>query len=156
LRSCDICPGGSECAAVNLTPVLSEIHALYQAGTTDKFEILFALSGEAEELFERYNDQVSRICWTRAALEIIAGVLSSSCVRETNKDVFDEDVRKSLRTAVNAYAEFPWYVSGLIGQAGDLYDAVNYLDESDQFAVQISKREFVKICKKVVYDNVEN
>ncbi len=151
MRTCDTCPGGSECAGDNLAPVLAEIYALYAAGTTDKFEILFSLSDQSEELFERYNDQVSRICWTKAALEVIADVLALSDYPEGNDEIFHNRIRDILMSSVGAYANFPWYVSGLIGQAPDLYEAVSYLDQNGEFSARLSKREFVKLCKDVVY-----
>ena len=151
MRSCDTCPGSSECAGDNLVPVLAEIYNLFAAGTADKFDILFALSEQSEELFERYNDQVSRICWTKAALEIIADVLAGVNHPEGDSKTFRDVVRDILGTAVRAFEKFPWHVSGLIGQAPDLYDAISYRDQEDQFASLLSKREFVKLCKDVVY-----
>ncbi len=151
MRTCDTCPGGSECAGDSLAPVLAEIYTLYAAGTTDKFEILFALSDQSEELFERYNDQVSRICWTKAALEVIADVLALSDYPEGNDETFRNRVRDILTATVGAYANFPWYVSGLIGQAPDLYEAVRYLDQNGEFSSRLSRRDFVKLCKDVVY-----
>lgn len=152
MRSCDTCPGDLKCAADNLAPVLAEIYTLYAGGTTDKFEILFALSDEFEELFERYNDQVSRICWTKAALEVIAEILSACDGLDQNKDGIRDHVHATLTTAVCAFANFPWYVSGLIGQAPELYEAIAYKDEKNQFVIWLSKREFVKMCKTVVYN----
>jgi len=151
LRSCDTCPGSSECADDNLVPVLAEIYALFAAGTADKFDILFALSDQSEELFERYNDQVSRICWTKAALEIIADVLAGINHQLDDNKAFSDVVRDILDTSVRAFEKFPWHVSGLIGQAPDLYEAISYRDRQDQFTSLLSKREFVKLCKDVVY-----
>ena len=151
MRSCDSCPGGSECAGDNLVPVLTEIYSLYVAGETEKFAILFALSERSENLFERYNNQVSRICWTKAALQVIADVLVMGEYPQGRKELFSSYVGNVLGTAVSAFEKFPWYVSGLIGQAPDLYEAISYRDQEDTFASQLSKREFVKLCKDVVY-----
>ena len=151
MRTCDTCPGGSECAGDNLAPVLRQIYDLYAAGFTDKFDILFRLSGEAEALFERYNDQVSRICWTKAALEVIAANLVSAGVDDEDKDSGIERVRQNLIASVKAFENFPWYVSGLIGQAPDLYETICYLDAGENFSNLFSKRQFVNLCKDVVY-----
>ena len=149
--SCNTCPGGTECAGDSLAPVLAEIYALYAAGTVDKFDILFALSAQSEALFERYNDQLSRICWTRAALEIIADVLVAADHPEGDKNLVCRHIRDVLGVAVNAFEKFPWYVSGLIGQAPDLYEAIKYREPDDGITSRLSKREFVKLCKDVVY-----
>ena len=151
MRSCDTCPGGSECAADNLAPVLAEIYSLYTSGTTNKFDILFSLSSQSEELFDRYINQASRICWTKATLEIIANVLATSNYPIENKEAVQNVVHQILSSAVAAFANFPWYVSGLIGQAPDLYDAVCYLDQKNIFSSYLSKRQFMKLCKDVVY-----
>ena len=147
LKSCDTCPGAVGCAGDNLVPVLSEVYALYASGETDKFKILLSLSEDSDELIERYTGQVSRICWTKAALETIANVLSETADAEP----FRESVIKKLDTAMDAFSNFPWYVSGLIGQVPDLYEAIIYRDENDLFASNISKRDFTKICKDAVY-----
>ncbi len=152
LRTCDTCPGGTNCAGDNLAPVLAEIYALHDGSIRDKFEILFALSDESELLLERYNSQVSRICWTKAALETIANILATCEYPQGDGDIFDENVSHILVRAVRAFANFPWYVSGLIGQAPDLYETVCYREEGNVFASQLSKRSFVKICKEVVYN----
>jgi hypothetical protein len=151
LRSCDTCPGGSECAGDNLVPVLAEIYALYAAGVTDKFDILFALSDDAEALFEKYNDQVSRICWTKGALDVIADILVPTNALGDDKNVSDERVRANLALSVKAFENFPWYVAGLVGQAPDLFEAICYRDQDGVFASQFSKRQFVKLCKDIVY-----
>jgi len=149
VRTCDTCPGGADCAGDNLVAVLAEVYGLYRSGLTDKFEILFALSDQAEALFERYNDQVSRICWTRAALAVIADVLAHM-ENDDSAEPFAERVRQVLVTAVGAFEKFPWFVSGLIGQAPELYDAICYA--GDGVALRLSKRDFVKLCKDVVYN----
>ena len=152
MRTCATCPGGANCAGENLAPVLAEVHALYTAGSRDKFAILFALSAQSEALFERYNDQVSRTCWTKAALETIADALAAFAEANGGGEAFDDSVRDILRAMVGAFANFPWYVSGLVGQAPDLYETVRHLEKGDIFASRISKRNFVKICKEVVYN----
>jgi len=151
VRSCDTCPGGAECAADNLAPVLSEIHALYRSGKTNKFDILFALPDDFEELFEKYNDQLSRICWTKAALEIIAETLATGHNPDHDRQAFVNDVQQRLVTAVGAFENFPWYVAGLIGQAPDLYEEILYRDSPGLFASHMGKREFVKLCRTVIY-----
>jgi hypothetical protein len=150
LKSCDTCPGAVGCAGDNLVPVLSEIYVLYASGETDKFKILVSLSDSSDELIERYTGQVSRICWTKAALETIADVLSETS-DASDIGPFRESVIKKLDTAMDAFANFPWYVSGLIGQVPDLYEAIKYRDKTDLFASNISKRDLVKICKDAVY-----
>ena len=75
MRSCDICPGGEACAGINLAPILVRVFDLYAAGKTDKFDILFALDEDEEELLETYTSNVSRACWSKAALIAIAEVL---------------------------------------------------------------------------------
>lgn len=152
LRTCDTCPGGTNCAGDNLTPVLAEVYALHEAANRDKFDILFALSGESERLLERYNNQVSHICWTKAALETIADVLVAFEYPQGERELFEENVRHILASAISAFANFPWHVSDLIGQAPDLFETVCYRDEGNIFASQMSKRSFVKICKEVVYN----
>ena len=147
MRSCDTCPGAIGCAGDNLVPVLTEVFALYAAGETDKFKILVSLSDDSDELIERYTDQVSRICWTKAALEVLANVLSET----SNEESFHKSVVQKLNTAMDAFSNFPWYVSGLTGQAPDLYEAIKYRDTKDVFGAEISKREFTKICKDAVY-----
>lgn len=152
MRTCDTCPGGTNCAGDNLVPVLAEVYALHTDASRNKFEILFALSEESENLFERYNNQVSRICWTRAALETIANVLVALDHRGGDDEIFEGTVQHILSSAITAFSKFPWHVSGLIGQAPDLYEEVCYRDEEKEFSSRMSKRGFVKICKKVVYD----
>lgn len=151
MRSCDTCPGGGNCAADNLAPVLAEIYALYASGTTDKFAILFALSDGSEDLFERYNDQVSRVCWTRAALECIADQVVGRSYSGLDKSAYRQRVREILINAVSAFATFPWYVAGLIGQAPDLFEAIAHRDQQNVFSTFLSKRDFVKLCREVVY-----
>lgn len=151
MRACDTCPGGVSCAGDNLAPVLAEVHALYEAGKRDKFAILFALSEQSETLFERYNNRVSRICWTKAALDTIANELAGIADCQDDDDGFDDYVRHILLSMVGAFANFPWYVSGLVGQAPELYETVGQLKKGDNFASRISKRNFVRICKEVVY-----
>ena len=152
MRTCDTCPGGSECAGDNLSPVLAEIYTLFASGKKSKFDILLALSHEAEELFERYDNQVSRICWTKASLEIIADKIAAAGNRaDGNKQLIREEIGEILRTAVKAFQHFPWYVAGLIGQAPSLYEEIYHLDPEDKIADNLSKRDFVKLCKDVVY-----
>ena len=149
MRPCDTCPGGPACAGINLAPVLAEVHALYISGVTDKFEILFALEPESEDLIERYNDKISRDCWTRAALLTIANIISK-------KEILDDGdagdiARETLGTAIKAFENFPWEVSELLEQAPNLYEAVQDLNPQNGVETKLSKRGFIKLCKEIVY-----
>lgn len=149
MRSCDTCPGGAACAGINLAPVLAEVHELYKSGITDKFDILFALEPESEELIERHNDKISRDCWTRAALLTIAGIIAKTEVPD-GADA-GEVAHETLRQAIKAFENFPWEVSELMEQAPNLYEAVQDLSQDSGVETKLSKRGFIKVCKNLVY-----
>lgn len=145
MKTCDTCPGGADCAGLNLHPVLLRVDTLFAAGTTDKFDILFALGEEDEALLERFDGQVSKACWTRAALLAIADILA------------DEDepdrIRARMASSVAAFERFPWQITELVEQAPDLYRAILEHAPDGPFADGLTKRAFVKICKDVAYSD---
>lgn len=146
MRSCDDCPGGTECAGSNLHPVLVKVLDLYAGGTTDKFEILFKLGEESEALIEKYDHRVSTDCWSKAALLAIADVMARLDAAEDAPDV----ARATLEVACAAFKRFPWKLGELIDQAPDLYQAI--LDQgNNELEGALSKRAFIKICKDVAY-----
>lgn len=147
MRSCDDCPGGTECAGTNLHPVLVKVLALYADGITDKFDILARLGDDAEDLIEKYDYRVSTVCWSKAALLAIADALADT---ETDGDPVDR-ARETVTMARDAFERFPWKLEELVEQASDLYQAI--LDLADEpFDGALSKRAFVKICKDVAYN----
>lgn len=146
MRSCDTCPGGKDCAGVNLHPILLQVHQLYSQGVTDKFDILFSLGEESEAMLEKYDDQVSKVCWTRAALLAIVDILA-----ETEKNGRPGDTHDLIASAVAAFERFPWQITELVDQAFDLYQAMIERDPESAFAANMSKRDFIKICKAIAY-----
>jgi hypothetical protein len=142
MRICDTCPGGSECAGTNLHPILSQVLNLYTQGVTDKFDILFTLGDESEALLEKYNDQISRTCWTRAALLAIADSITKNQ---------PDDVDNLVRTAIKAFERFPWQISELVEQAPGLYQIIVERDPDGTFSQRTTKRTFMKICKSIAY-----
>jgi len=146
MRTCDTCPGGKECAAVNLHPILSHVLGLYAGGVTDKFDILFSLGEENEALLEKYDDQVSKDCWTRAALLAIAEIITAK-----NSKNWSHDAPDLIGAAVAAFKPFPWQINELVEQAPDLYQAIYEHDPDGAFATDVSKRAFAKFCKSVAY-----
>ncbi len=146
MRTCDTCPGGKDCAGVNLHPILLQVLSLYTNGVTDKFDILFSLSDEHEALLEKYDKQVSKTCWTRAALLAIADIISGK-----NSDNWSEDAPALIASAVAAFERFPWQITELVEQAPDLYQAIIEGRSGDTFTSEVSKRAFVKFCKSVAY-----
>ncbi len=145
MRTCDTCPGGGDCAGLNLHPVLLRVDALFAAGRTDKFDILFALGEEDEALLERFDGQVSKACWTRAALLAIAEILAGEDDAER--------IRARMAAAVAAFERFPWQITELVEQAPDLYGAILEHAPDGPFADALTKRAFVKICKDVAYSD---
>lgn len=113
MKACDECPGSEKCSGMNLRPVLVRVFDLYADGTTDKFAILDALDDDDEEILERYTANVSRSCWTKAALLAIVEVVS----RLSSVD----QVYKTISTAHAAFSRFPWQVNELVEQAPDLH-----------------------------------
>jgi hypothetical protein len=146
MRSCDTCPGGKDCAAVNLHPILLQVLSLYAGGMTDKFDILFSLGEENEALLEKYDDQISKACWTKAALLAIADIIT-----DKNSDNWSDDAPILIASAVTAFERFPWQINELIEQAPDLYQAIYERRPDGEFAAGVSKRAFVKFCKAVAY-----
>jgi len=146
MRSCDTCPGGKECAGVNLHPILSQVLGLYVSGVTDKFDILFSLGQDSEDLLEKYDDQVSSECWSKAALLAIADIITNR-----NSGDWPDDVPALIASAVAAFERFPWQITELVEQAPDLYQAIYERDPDGAFTTEISKRAFVKFCKTVAY-----
>ncbi len=146
MRTCDICPGGKNCAAVNLHPILSRVHALYASGVTDKFDILFSLGEDNEALLEKYDDQVSKDCWNRAALLAIAGLLTAKSSKK-----WMHNAPALIGSAVAAFERFPWQVNELVAQAPELYREVCENDPNRTFTTIISKRAFAKFCKSVAF-----
>lgn len=148
MRTCDTCPGATDCAGVNLHPVLLRVHELYAQGVTDKFDILFSLGEESEALLERYDDQVSKACWTRAALLAIADIIADG-----QRGGGSNDIHALMASAVAAFERFPWQINELVEQAPNLFQVVVERDPESDFAAGMSKRAFVQICKAIAYAN---
>ena len=146
MRTCDTCPGGKECAAVNLHPILTHVLGLYADGVKDKFDILFSLGEENEALLEKYDAQVSKDCWTRAALLAIAGLITVK-----NPKKWSHDAPALIGSAVAAFERFPWQINELIEQAPELYEAICENDPNGTFKTGVSKRAFSKFCKSVAF-----
>lgn len=146
MRSCNTCPGGKDCAAVNLHPILLQVLSLYAGGLTDKFDILFSLSDENEALLEKYDNQVSRTCWTKAALLALADIITAK-----RSDSWSDDAPALIASAVSAFASFPWQITELVEQAPELYQAIYEREPDGNFATDVSKRAFVKFCKSVAF-----
>ena len=144
MKSCDDCPGGTECAGTNLHPVLGRVLALYASGVTDKFDILFQLEPGDEDILDKVNHRISPSCWSKAALLAIADALNGG-------EADAEAVSATLATARAAFERFPWRLQDLVEQAPDLYQAVRDLDNGETFAAAVSKRQFVKIAKEIAY-----
>jgi hypothetical protein len=155
MRSCDICPGGDACAGINLTPILLRVFELYVAGKTDKFEILFALDEDEEELLEMYTSNVSRACWSKAALSAIVEVLVRSQEMVTQGGEWTAVVEGTLHSAAAAYAQFPWHLPDLVEQAPELHAVVLERISGGDFGTAISKRGFAKLCKASVYGHLK-
>lgn len=155
MRSCDDCPGSSACSGHNLQPVLVRVYDLFAAGTTDKFDILFALSDEDEEILERHSANVSQICWTKAALlaiiEVVGRLSTTGKDKNIDADEMEARVFETIRTAREAFAHFPWHLDELVDQAPDLYALIQENCPRDDLCEKISKRAFVKVCKSIVY-----
>lgn len=147
MRTCDTCPGGKKCAAVNLHPILLHILALYANGVTDKFDILFSLGEENEELLEKYDSQVSKDCWNRAALLAIAGLITTKKSKN-----WVHDAPALIGSAVAAFERFPWQINELVAQAPELYQEIYENDLNGTFTKVISKRAFAKFCKSLAFD----
>lgn len=150
MQSCDDCPGSANCAGLNLQPVLVQVYDLFAAGTTDKFDILFALGDEGEALIERYDNQVSHTCWTKAALLAIVEVVGRIAKDAAGDDV-PQKVHDSVSTARDAFERFPWHLDELVEQAPDIYALLQEQCPDPDLCDRISKRAFVKVCKEIAY-----
>jgi len=150
MRACDNCPGGDACAGNCLTPILVRVFDLYAGGTTDKFEILFALDEDDEKLLETYTANVQRACWTKAGLGAIAELLVRHDRKAAGPGDWPTAIEETLVTARDAFARFPWHLPDLVEQAPDLHETV--LGRiGDGFAGAVSKRAFAKACRAIVY-----
>ena len=149
MKSCDDCTHNKGCAGISLHPVLLRVLALYAGGTTDKFDILFALGDEAEALLEKYDKRIAADCWTKAALLAIAEAVGQA----TGLGAGDagQATHRVIQTAFDAFRRFPWRVEELVEQTPDLYQAIGELPGGPAFARAVSKRTFSKICKAVAY-----
>ncbi|MDP6708212.1 MAG: hypothetical protein QF893_17855 [Alphaproteobacteria bacterium] len=154
MRSCDTCPGGDACAGNRLTPVLVRVFDLYAGGTTDKFEILFALDDDDEALLETHAANAERACWTKAALNAITEVLVRYERAAVDRGDWPAVIENTLSTARHAFARFPWHLPDLVEQAPDLY--ANLMDRvgGDGLSGAMSKRTFAKVCKAIVYGHL--
>ena len=146
MRTCDTCPGGKECAAFNLHPILSTVLGLYASGVTDKFDILFSLGEDSEKLLEKYDAQVSKDCWNRAALLAIAGLITAK-----NPKKWSHDAPALIGSAVTAFERFPWQINELVAQAPELYREICENDPNGTFKTNVSKRAFAKFCKSIAF-----
>ncbi|MCW8970924.1 MAG: hypothetical protein OQK23_06665 [Rhodospirillales bacterium] len=148
VRSCDNCPNSLECAGWNLHPVLVRVFEVYDQGTTDKFDILFALDDDDEALLQRFSRQVSPDCWTKAAFLGIAHLISRMRKRSAGS-LSESEVLQTVRTARDAFERFPWRLTDLVEHAPELYQEI----ASDGDAGDgISKRRFVSICREVAFE----
>lgn len=150
MQSCDDCPGSVKCAGINLHPILVQVYDLYAGGMTDKFEILFALGEEGEALIERYDNQVSHACWTKAALLAIVDVVGRVSHDGTTEHP-EQQVFETVRTACEAFARFPWRLDALVEQAPDLFALIQEQCPDPDLCDRMTKRGFVKVCKEIAY-----
>ncbi len=150
MQSCDDCPGSVKCTSTHLHPILVRVYDLYAAGKHDKFDILFSLDDDDEEALELCNAQVSRTCWTKAALMAIGEVVGRIAEGGVPDDA-EEQLYNCIRTARDAFAHFPWHLEELVEQAPDLYGLIQEQCEDPQLCKLITKRSFVKACKEIVY-----
>lgn len=151
MRSCETCPGGTACAGNCLMPVLLRVFDLYAGGTTNKFEILFALDEADEDLLETYTTDVQRACWTKAGLAAIAEALVREGQAAADRADWPAVIADTLGTARDAFARFPWHLPDLAEQAPELHANVMDRIRGDAFAGAMSKRSFAKACRAVVY-----
>ena len=151
MQSCDDCPGSVKCTSLHLHPILVRVFDLYAGGTQDKFDILFSLSEEDEEALELCDAQVSRECWTKAALLAIAEVVGRIGAGGVAPDDAEQQLYNAIRTARAAFERFPWHMEELVDQAPGLYALIQEQCPSPQLCDQITKRAFLKTCKEIVY-----
>lgn len=151
MKSCDDCPSSTNCSGQNLYPVLVRVYALYAAGMTDKFDILFALGDADEDVLERYTVQVSRACWTKAALLAIAQTVVSLNDEDGESEHVVRRIHEAIATARDAFSMFPWSLDELVEQAPDLYALIVEQRPDETLPNALGKRAFVKMCKDIVY-----
>ena len=155
VRSCDDCPSAQGCAGNNLYPILMQVYDLYAGGMTNKFDILDALDDDSEKLLVRFNNLISPVCWSKAALlataEAIGRLALDAGGGEDGGGKVEARVRAAIALARDAFENFPWRLSEMVAQAPDLYQAVLDACPDGVFAEQVSKRAFVKICKDIAY-----
>lgn len=151
MKSCDDCPSSTLCSGHNLHPVLVRVHDLYGAGTTDKFDILFALGEADEEILERHSTHVSRVCWTKAALLAIVEVVARLQGENVSADEAVQYVYRTIQTARDAFSRFPWNLDELVEQAPALHALIVEKCPDATLCDALGKRAFVKMCKDIVY-----
>ncbi|MCB2102591.1 MAG: hypothetical protein KDE22_17065 [Rhodobacterales bacterium] len=149
MRSCESCPGGVLCTAENLYPMLRRVYDLHAGGLTDKFDILDALDEDDEALLDKYNNRITRDCWSKAALLTLADVVAERCA-ENPADVAAV-VADVFHQGKSAFQAFPWHLPDLVDQAPDLYAIIAVRLDDAQFADPLGKRAFVKLCKAASY-----
>jgi len=153
MQSCDECPGSTQCSGYNLHFILVKVYDFYKAGKTNKFDILFSLDEDDEQLLERYTQNVERACWTKAALLAIVEILtqlSKSGDLGGGKDL-ESVVSDTIKRARDAFSSFPWHLEELVEQAPDLYAHIQEQCPDEDLCAQLSKRTFIKICKSIAY-----
>ncbi len=150
MRSCDHRPGGDACAGNCLTPILVRGFDLYAGGTTDKFEILFALNEDDEVLLEIYTANVQPAHWTKAGLSAIAKILVCHERNAADGD-WPAVIEDTLSTARGAFARFTWLLPDLVEQAPNLHASVIDRIGGGGFAGAMSKRTFAKAGRAIVY-----
>lgn len=151
MQSCDDCPGSVKCTSVHLHPILVRVFDLYAGGMHDKFDILFSLDDDDEEALELCDAQVSRECWTKAALLAIAEVVGRIGEAGAVPDDAEQQLFATIRTARAAFERFPWHMEELVEQAPGLYALIQEQCPSPELCDRISKRAFLKACKEIVY-----
>lgn len=151
MLSCNSCPGSVKCTSVHLHPILVEVYDLYASGMHNKFDILFALSDEDEDALELCNDQISRDCWTKAALLAIVEVVGRIADDGASPEDAEQQLYDTVRTARDAFQHFPWHLQGLVEQAPDLYAEIQDQCPDPELCSRISKRAFMKVCKEIAF-----
>ena len=150
MRSCNSCPGGTACSGNNLAPVLRQVFDLHVDGAASKFDILFALGEDEVALLEIYTKNVERACWTKAGLTAVADVIMVRLADGDMEGDWQDHIEAAITTARDAFADFPWHLPDLVDQAPDLFEALN--DQMcDDLPAGLTKRNFTKLCKKVVF-----
>lgn len=152
MKSCDDCPGSVKCTSVHLHPILVRVYDLYADGMHDKFDILFSLSDEDEKALELCDAQVSRDCWTKAALLAIGEVVGR--IGQGGGSLPDDAVEQlyaTIKTACAAFDRFPWHLHELVEQAPELYALIQEQCPAPDLCDRVSKRAFVKACKEIAY-----